>query len=236
MMGNRRNPNLEILLLAAERLGPLCLELVFLGGCATGLLVTDRAASPVRRTIDVDVIVEVASRLAFNQLEKRLRARGFNNDLSEDAPNCRWVAGSIVLDVMPIAQSILGFGNYWYKSAFDTAKEVKLSDEITVKVVTAPHFLATKMEAFLGRGNNDYLGSQDLEDMLAVIDGRPELIGELAEAGLELQNYLANTFGNLTRNEAFIEAIPGHLPPDQFSQARGKIILERIRIITTLGE
>ena len=37
------NPNLEILETAVKLLGPLADEVVFLGGCATGLLVTDSA-------------------------------------------------------------------------------------------------------------------------------------------------------------------------------------------------
>lgn len=185
--------------------------------------------------MDVDVIVEVASRLAYNRLEERLRERGFRNDLSEGAPICRWVAGIVVLDVMPIEKSILGFGNSWYKLSFDKAKEVMLRDEIAVRVVTAPYYLATKMEAFLGRGNNDYLGSQDLEDMLAVVDGRPELLGELAKEGQELRDYLSRSFTGLLRKEEFIEAIPGHLPPDEASQGRMPKILERIREIAKSG-
>ena len=56
------NPNLEILEIAVERLGELVDELVFLGGCATGLLLTDVAAPQIRITRDVDVITEVANR------------------------------------------------------------------------------------------------------------------------------------------------------------------------------
>jgi len=55
------NPNIQILEAAAERLITLTKEIVFVGGCATGLLLTDPATSPVRPTIDVDVLVEVAS-------------------------------------------------------------------------------------------------------------------------------------------------------------------------------
>ena len=55
------NPNLEILEAAAELLDELIDQLVFLGGCATGLLLTDMAAPPIRTTQDVDVITEVAT-------------------------------------------------------------------------------------------------------------------------------------------------------------------------------
>jgi len=55
------HPNLELLLTAANALRPLLPEIVFVGGCATGLLITDPAAAPVRRTYDVDVIAEITS-------------------------------------------------------------------------------------------------------------------------------------------------------------------------------
>ncbi len=47
MASSKQNPNLDILLLATEQLGALLDEVVFLGGCATGLLLTDAAAPSV---------------------------------------------------------------------------------------------------------------------------------------------------------------------------------------------
>jgi len=76
---------------AAERLGPICDEVVFVGGAVRGLLVTDAGAADVRPTDDVDVIVEVSSLAAYQQLESRLRSQGFKNDPREDAPICRFV-------------------------------------------------------------------------------------------------------------------------------------------------
>lgn len=45
----------------AAQLGQLVEEMVFVGGCATDLLLTDTAAPPVRATQDVDVLTEVAT-------------------------------------------------------------------------------------------------------------------------------------------------------------------------------
>jgi hypothetical protein len=42
-MVRTQNPNLKIIEIAAQALGPMCDELVFLGGCATALLITDSA-------------------------------------------------------------------------------------------------------------------------------------------------------------------------------------------------
>lgn len=47
------NPNLDILIRAVDQLGDLADDMVFVGGCATGLLITDQAAPPIRITKDV---------------------------------------------------------------------------------------------------------------------------------------------------------------------------------------
>jgi hypothetical protein len=61
MRNTPENPNEALLLSAVEKLAPLLNRIAFVGSCATGLLVTDPAADPVRRTLDVDAIVAVAS-------------------------------------------------------------------------------------------------------------------------------------------------------------------------------
>jgi len=76
-MAKQVNPNIEILMVAVDKLGPLKDEMVFLGGCATGLLVTDPAAPSVRPTMDVDVITEVTSLGDYYKLSEKLRQMRF---------------------------------------------------------------------------------------------------------------------------------------------------------------
>jgi hypothetical protein len=45
-------------------------------------------------------------------------------------------------------------------------------------MITAPYFLACKLAAFRSRGEGDYLMSHDMEDIVAVLDGRPEVVWE----------------------------------------------------------
>ena len=151
-MDRLQNPNLEILVLTVDLLGHLADEMVFLGGCATGLLITDTAALPIRVTRDVDALVQVVSRADYYQLSEKLRAQGFTEDMSEDAPICRWVAEGVILDVMPMDSTILGFGNKWYASATKNAESVQLPSGKNIRMVSAPYFLITKLEAFDGRG------------------------------------------------------------------------------------
>ncbi|MBZ0126506.1 MAG: hypothetical protein K8F32_09065 [Rhodocyclaceae bacterium] len=85
---NPRDPNLAQVELIAHVLGSLREELVFVGGCAAGLLMTDPAASPARVTYDVDLVVEVASLPGYHRMEEKFSGLGFSRDMAADAPIC----------------------------------------------------------------------------------------------------------------------------------------------------
>ena len=231
-MIRNRNPNLEILILAIEQLGGLTDEMVFLGGCATGLLITDSAAPPIRGTRDVDAIVQVVSLADYYQLSEKLRVQGFKEDVSEGAPICRWLAENVILDVMPTDTKILGFGNRWYAPAMQNSEVIKLPGGKKIHMVSAPYFLITKLEAFDGRGSGDYLLSHDIEDIIAVLDGRPDIVEEVKRSEPELAGELAERFKSLLQDNRFRDAVSGHMPSDETSQARVSVIL---KIIKELG-
>jgi hypothetical protein len=182
-----RDGNRELLLSAARVLRPLLDELVFVGGCVTGLLITDEAVPAVRTTFDVDAIAAIVSYHEYTAFAQRLRSLGFIEDSGEGAPLCRWNYERIVLDVMPLDPKILGFSNRWYKSAMQAAEYRILEPSLRVRGITAPYFLATKLEAFHGRGGRDYFANHDLEDVLSVIDGRAELPAEVQAASNDVR-------------------------------------------------
>lgn len=223
--------NLELIANVAEALGDLRERFVFVGGCATGLLITDPAAAPVRATRDVDAIVAVVSLADYQGLSEQLRARGFSQTLEEGEPPYRWTLSGMKLDVMPTADEILGFSNRWYAQAMQTANVVELRHGLTIRLVAPAYFVATKLEAFLGRGGGDYLGSHDLEDVLSVVDGRPELVSEIAQAEHALRAFVAEVFGRLIADESFIDRLPG-LVLDGNPQQRTNIVMQRL---TELG-
>jgi hypothetical protein len=226
------NSNIESLKHVATRLGPLLSEVVFVGGCTTGLFITDKAAGEVRATLDVDVIAEIASYAEYATFSERLRAQGFREDASEGAPVCRWLIDEMILDVMPTEQRVLGFTNRWYRAAMDSSQEIKLDPKLRIRTVTAPYFIATKLEAFRGRGRGDFAASHDLEDILTVIDGREEIVQEISGAK-KVQPYIADELSKLLRTPAFLDSLPGHLLPDATSQARASLLLNRIKQIAS---
>lgn len=222
------DPNIELLIQVAEALGDLRERLVLVGGCATALLITDPAAAPVRATEDVDAIVAVVSKVEYHQLGRALRAKGFSQSLEQSDPPFRWTFAGMKLDVMPIDEAVLGFSNRWYELAIQTAVTVMLRERLSVRLVTATCFVATKLVAFLDRGKGDYLESHDLEDVLSVVDGRPALVDEFEREAIELREYVASVFTRLLADEGFINALPG-MVIDGSPADRSLVILRRLR-------
>jgi predicted nucleotidyltransferase len=227
--------NVEMLVRAAGALGELKDEVVFVGGAVVDLFITDPAAPRPRFTEDVDVVVEVTTYAAWAAVGERLRALGFREDQREGAPLCRWLIGDLVVDVMPALERVLGFTNRWYRQAKKQSEERELPGGVHIRVATAPLFLATKIEAFGSRGRGDFVASHDLEDIIAVVDGRPAVADEVKAAPEQLRRFLASAVARWLKDPDFLAAVPGHLPGDVASQARAPVVLERLRTIAAVA-
>lgn len=228
------DPNIRLLKEAAKLLKPVLGELVFVGGCTTGLLISDEGAGDVRPTVDVDAITDITSYADHTVFSERLRKLGFTEDASEGAP-CRWLNGDTKLDVMPLIETFLGFSNRWYEAAHRSSQDYELETDLHIRVVTPPYFCATKIEAFRGRGNGDYRSS-DLEDLITIVDGRSELVNELQSAPNDVRSYVADAIARMLRTDEFMNALPGYLLGDAASQSRIGIVLERLKDISKLGQ
>jgi predicted nucleotidyltransferase len=222
----------------AEALGPdLREQVAFVGGCTTSFLLTDEfVLEQVRHTDDVDLIVHVMGYPGFHKLQQALRAKGFKDmppDPEESAPVCAMKLGDLRVDFMPDDPQVLGFSNRWYGDALKTAMPYELSDDLSIRLVNPPYFLATKLEAYKGRGKGDTLSSHDIEDLLTLIDGRESLIDEVRTAPEELRGYLAEEFSQLLQDTNFEYAVN--------SQAGGnvereQILFERIETLAQCGD
>jgi hypothetical protein len=212
----------------ARALGTLNKDVVYVGGITASLLVTDPGAPTGRPTQDVDLVIEVASRTEYQtKLRKRLIRCGFREDSREGAPICRWLLGQIVVDIMPIRPGVLGFSNEWYEHARTTAKMIALPRDddgvVSIQVVAGPAFCATKVVAWKNRGGGDLLHS-DIEDIIAVVDGRPELLGEIEADIPELRRFLAESVRGLLA-AGLEDQISGHLEGDGASQGRAPSVI-----------
>lgn len=226
-----RDPNVAKLQSVANALGPLRDQVVFVGGCAVGLLITDEAAAPVRATLDVDLVVSVSVLSAYHGFEKELSKLGFKRDMSAGAPICRWRFRGLEVDVMPTDSGILGFANRWYPLAVSSAQPFKLPDGDDIRLIAAPVFIATKFEAHADRGAGDLLASHDLEDIVNVIDGRLDLLNEIAASPDELREYLAQRCSALIATPLFADYLPALIAPGEDQADRAQSVYERIQAI-----
>jgi predicted nucleotidyltransferase len=217
------DPNLELLSGMAIAMGPLCEQVVFVGGCATGLLVTQPLLADSRVTEDVDAIVEVASLAGYHALADRLMAQGFKQTILDNTPPFRWFWQRMQLDLVPLDEKVLGFANRWYRPGFDAAQTATLPTGLRVRHLSAPYFVATKLEAFQDRGRNDVYLSHDLEDIITVIDGRPELLAELPKAPPDVRGFIAGQFTALLQVPDFSNALPGIVS----HSSRAGLVLQR---------
>jgi hypothetical protein len=78
------------------------------------------------------------------------------------------------------------------------------------------------------------MGSHDLEDFVAVIDGRSTIVVEIAQAPLDLRQYLAEAARRLLQEPRFLEVLPGFVYGDAASQQRVPLIEQRLEAMSRL--
>jgi hypothetical protein len=85
--------------------------------------------------------------------------------------------------------------------------------------------LAMKLEAFKGRGKGDFLGSRDFGDIVTLIDGRPELLEEVASANAGVRAYIAAEMRRLLSELRLMDGLAGAMHGDAASQERVDIVI-----------
>lgn len=223
---------LRMLIPVAQALGNELLPYVaFVGGSTTALLITDLVSrQAVRFSEDVDLILSVDGYSHWLDLQQQLHQRNFKES-PEDEVICRMRLGNLKVDFMPDDESILGFTNRWYQQALANAQPYALTDTITINLLTPAYFIATKLEAYHGRGNNDPLASHDLEDIINLVDGRKELKPELSSAAQDVRHYIATQLTQLLRHPDFEYAVQGNIR----DSARTEMVMQRFEAIAQLS-
>ena len=174
---NEFNRHREMISQVATKLGKELLdEVVFVGGCITGLLLTDSyTRDQVRHTDDIDLIINVMTQSELAKFEKKLRHRGFTHNIEESAHIGSWKLKELRVDVIPVSSKLLTSAEGWCEDAYHNSQKIQIGDH-TIKLAQPIYFAAMKLEAYMDRGKNDPLESRDIEDLLNLFDGRDELI------------------------------------------------------------
>jgi len=139
---------------------------VFVGSCVLGLYMRPSGA-PFRPTIDADVISTVAPWTVQEKQLADLCERGIL--VPDEKLLCRYhIQGKgVAVDVLSPEGRNVGGITEWFLKAAAHAKTFTLDDEVRVRAVAPPYFLATKLEAWCDRGE-DVRSDKDAEDIVAL--------------------------------------------------------------------
>jgi hypothetical protein len=186
-----RGAALDRVAAVAVELGDLTSRVVFIGGAIAPLLQSNPPFPRARITTDVDGVLASASYAETNRLQDELIGRGFRRDLVDPRHVHRFIApNGIPFDLVPAGDHLGATGNQWDQLAIDTAVEATVGS-VRIRHVAAAVFLAQKWAAHHDRGRGDPLASHDLEDILALLASRPQIVEELAAGPSELRAYVA---------------------------------------------
>jgi predicted nucleotidyltransferase len=209
----------------AQALNSLNSKVVFVGGASVSLY-ANRPVIEIRPTDDVDVILEI---LNYNEriiLEERLREIGFVNDI-DSGIICRYIIRGIIVDILPTNDPSIGFANRWYPEGFEQSVLYNIDELCSINILHPAYFIATKMEAFKGRGQFDGRTSRDFEDIIFVLENRTIVWDELNTSEGDIRIYLQQEFKNWMNQKHINEWIDAHV--ERGYPSATELIIEQIK-------
>ena len=198
-------------------------ELTIVGGTAPALYEISQAV-PIRPTEDIDVVIESKGPAQWNRLVRKIEDRGFRY-AGAGAPICRYVKGDLQINVMPTDDS-LGFSNRWYAEA--VANRIKT--DFGVHVIAPLYFIATKLVAYTDpeRGGGNPFMSIDLDDIVVVVRGIPELLAEIRIGTADVHVFVREQLSALFSGADGLDIVRSHLEGDAGTQALAPALLAGI--------
>lgn len=218
--------NLALVAQVAKGLKELKDKMVFIGGAVISLYTDDPSADEIRPTSDIDITINLANYAEWAKMQERLAELNFYPD-PQGQSICSYKYHDIAIDIMPAEDSSIGISNKWYKPGFKNLQKVQLEENVDIKILPAPYFLATKLEAFKDRGKNDFYGSHDFEDIIYLIDNRTRIVCEILEADEEVKQFIKRELTAIKNNKQSDEILAMHIHP-LIREERFKILKEKI--------
>lgn len=223
--------NLARLTAVATALGELNTDVAYVGGATVSLYVPVVETPYARPTDDVDVVIELATYGDYSQLLNRLTAKGFTQSHSDEVI-CRFRLQGFIVDIMSTEDIGMGSPNRWYAAGFRTAIGYAINANLTIRILSPAYFLATKLEAYFSRGQQDPYASKDLEDIIFLIDHCLNLHDSIGSSVQSLRTYLGRSARQLRQHRNLTDVILGHIS-GRHQEERTRRILDFIDNLTT---
>ena len=183
---------------------------VFAGASILPLLLDDPAAPPPRFTEDVDAVVDVISYGRWETLQRRLHECGLR--VRADIPAgrariCLFHLEEIEVDIMPLRTPEILRPSPMLELGFQFAEPFQIANDLEVFALSAPSLLSAKLEAFFERGIRQLPNSKDLDDIVALFDGRMRLVDEIADTTPEMRVFISDGLRRFLANGYVLDLI-----------------------------
>lgn len=201
------NTNIVRLQKIADAMQNLNERLVYVGGIVTGLYATAPSATAPRPSDDVDCVVNTTSYREHAAFEDLLRANHFQHDKTPDAPICRWIFNGEKVDVIPMGEKALLFGNPWYMPGYQKRKTYTLPSGIIIHILSVTYYIASKINALLLRGGDDWRGAKDFEDIVYVLNYCTDVIDNFKTEDTDVRSFVSKQFAAMQKRPNLKEEI-----------------------------
>lgn len=136
-------------------------------------------------------------------------------------------------DLRYVRQEVLGWNSRWFEEALAVPATVICGGH-AIRTVSAPYFVALKLEAFEERGRRDFIGSTDFEDVICLFNGRETIVDEIA-ACAALRVRLAEKFTGYMKALELEDAVDGFVQTESNPAFRKRCILEKFAKVAALN-
>lgn len=230
------HPSVQRIVRVATALGDLAHEVVFIGGSIAPLLHVDPLFPRPRPTRDVDAVIATRAYTDIGRFQERLRGRAFRQDPTATHHLHGWVSpDQDLLDLIPAGVHLGGSGQRWDAIALETSVNAMITGGVVIRHASAPAFLALKWAAYHDRGEEDPFASHDLEDILALIAARPNLVDEVQDSTEEIVRFLTAGAERLLETTEIDDLLAAHLNNAPDPSLTFRCVKESLVRIAALG-
>ena len=189
----RLTSNRERVAQAARSIEPLLNRVVFTGRQVAQLLETSALPTGARASFAADTVVRVLSTATLDRVATEVQRMGLTRG-PRTAKGDRWIVNDdVILEFTYIAGDEDDPAAIWleYASLLTMAVDVGTRDKTLVARITgAPALLALDWATVSAR-NESPLDSGELEDIIALVAGRAEVVREIAASPADLRSFVA---------------------------------------------
>ncbi|MGF1636253.1 MAG: nucleotidyl transferase AbiEii/AbiGii toxin family protein [Cyclobacteriaceae bacterium] len=200
-------------------------QVVYVGGAVVSLYIDDLAAVDVRPTKDLDLTVKIATLGELEELREALNTRGFIQTSKDDVV-CRFRYEDVLVDVMATVPIGWAPGNRWFEQGFNMAFIFYL-DNLAIRLLPLPYFLAAKFDAFFDRGIKDLWASHDYEDIVYLFNHTSDIAEQVLSSKERVKMYLNECASKILTNNVLKQGIVSNLYFDGQEQ-RYEMILKKL--------